>query len=280
MTDFQPETDAPSAVLDGEAVKRLVRRAANRDAFGPVRMKGERLEEWMLTYMDTVTLLVTLFVLILSFSSIEDEKFKALVEGLRLDKYSVGVLTGSQGLMDLPSMKQAPVTTESPPAPEQDSDIGVSERLGDLIAEKGLDDQVEIKFSKDLIDLQLQEGVLFPSGTAELLGGGKRVLHDLMPLLAAGDYPISVQGHTDSVPIATEQFPSNWELSGARAASVVRELIVLGVEEKRLELSGFAHTHPLGDNGTASGRERNRRVNILLHASRKDMEDILLELSR
>jgi len=163
MTDIQPEADAPSTMLDGEAVKRLVRRAANRDAFGPVRMKGERLEEWMLTYMDTVTLLVTLFVLILSFSSMEDEKFKALVEGLRLDKYNAGVLTGSQGLMDLPSMKQAPVTTESPPAPEQDSDIGVSERLGDLIAEKGLDDQVEIKFSKDLIDLQLQEGVLFPS---------------------------------------------------------------------------------------------------------------------
>jgi outer membrane protein OmpA-like peptidoglycan-associated protein len=118
------------------------------------------------------------------------------------------------------------------------------------------------------------------AGAAELLDGGKRVLTGLLPLLSAGGYMISVEGHTDSVPIATERFPSNWELSGARAASVVRELIALGIDENRLELSGFAHTRPLGDNATPAGRERNRRVNILLHASQQDMEDILLKLSR
>ena len=78
----------------------------------------------------------------------------------------------------------------------------------------------------------MQEGVLFSSGSAELLEGGKQVLSRLLLLLSACEYLISVQGHTDSVPISTDRFPSNWELSGARAAAVVRELIALGIEEK------------------------------------------------
>jgi len=280
MTGAHPASDDEKTALSEAAVKRLVRRAANREAFEPARMKGERLEEWMLTYMDTVTLLVTLFVLILSFASMDEDRYNALVEGLRLDKYSAGILIGSKGVMEMPAVRPSPLPVAEEPVADEEADAAVSERLGDLIAEKGLDDQVEIKFSEGLIDLQLQEGVLFPSGTAELLDGGKRVLTGLLPLLSAGDYLISVEGHTDSVPISTDRFPSNWELSGARAASVVRELIALGIDENRLALSGFAHTHPLDDNATQAGRERNRRVNILLHASHQDMEDILLKLSR
>lgn len=275
--------DSGTAAAEGQtdpSVKRLIRRASRQETFGPVRMKGERLEEWMLTYMDTVTLLVTLFVLILSFASMDEDRYNALVEGLRLDKYSAGILIGSKGVMQMPAVKQTPLPVAEEPVADEEPDAGISEQLEDMIAERGLDDQVAIKFSKDLIDLQLQEGVLFPSGSAELLDGGKQVLSRLLLLLSAGEYLISVQGHTDSVPISTDRFPSNWELSGARAAAVVRELIALGIEEKRLELSGFAHTHPVDDNATASGRERNRRVNILLHATQEDMKAILLKLSQ
>ncbi|MDF1747169.1 MAG: OmpA family protein, partial [Gimesia sp.] len=150
-----------------------------------------------------------------------------------------------------------------------------TDRLQNMIADKGLQNLVEIKFSDGLVDLQLQDSVLFPSGSAELLESGSNVLKNLLPLLKEGEYLISVQGHTDSVPISTTAFPSNWELSGARAAAVVRGLIDLGISESRLELTGLAHTRPVDDNSTEQGRRKNRRVNILLHASSAEIEAIL-----
>lgn len=254
------------------------RRRSRRDEFQPSTEKGERLEEWMMTYMDTVTLLVTLFVLILSFANMSEEKYNALVEGLSLDKHSSGVLSGARGIMDIPG-----VTEGEPPSPASDTSTGkpqnpsddMTDLLQNMIADQGLQNLVEIKISDGLVDLQLQDSVLFPSGTAELLASGRNVLQNLMPLLIKTDYLISVQGHTDSVPISTPAFPSNWELSGARAAAVVREMIANGIAENRLELAGLAHTRPVADNDTVDGRRKNRRVNILLHATAADIENIL-----
>lgn len=234
------------------------------------RDKSEKLEEWMLTYMDTVTLLVTLFVLILSFASISEEKYAELVEGLRLDKYGPGFMTGSTGVMDMPGVHP------EPKAPEAAEDrTGVEERLQDLITEKGLNDLVSIGVSDGLLDLRLQDSVLFPSGSAALLDSGREVLSRLIPILSSGKFEISVHGHTDSVPISTAEFPSNWELSGSRAASVVRALEAMGIDENRLAISGFAHTRPVGDNKTEEGRAKNRRVNIQLHVTPEETEAIL-----
>lgn len=257
-----------------------LRKKSRDEQFTPNTMKGEPMEEWMLTYMDTVTLLVTLFVLILSFSSMSEEKFGALVEGLRLDKYGAGIMTGSTRMMDLlPAQERADepsldnrLKQPNAAAPSREN---ITRRLQAAIAKQGLDRFVEVKLSEGLIDLQLQENVLFPSGSAELIESGNAVLRRLMPLLSPGDFRIVVQGHTDSIPISTEWFPSNWELSGARAASVVRALISLGVDESRLQISGFAHTHPVDTNTTTAGRTKNRRVNIVLHAEPADMEALL-----
>jgi len=247
------------------------------DEFQPSTLKGERLEEWMMTYMDTVTLLVTLFVLILSFASISNEKYNALINALRLDKHGAGILTGSIGIMEMPGVVNGiPPSISLERANENTNRANnITDRLQSMIAEKGLQDIIGIKFSEGLVDLHLQDSVLFPSGTAKLLGSGRDILQSILPLLSKGDYLISVQGHTDSIPISTEEFPSNWELSGMRAASVVRELIALGIAERRLELTGLAHTRPVDNNKTEDGRRNNRRVNILLHATSQDIEAIL-----
>lgn len=268
------ETDAASDKPPEGPTKRA---RSRMKTFGPPAEKGERLEEWMLTYMDTVTLLVTLFVLILSFASISEEKFNALVEGLRLDKYGPGIMTGSTGVMDMPGIATGgSLPTDRPAAkPDDKSNVETTERLEALLAERGLSDLVQVKLQEGLINLQLQENVLFPSGSAELIASGASVLDRLYPILSSGKFHIVVQGHTDSIPISTDSFPSNWELSGARASSVVRDLIKLGIDEDRLEIAGFAHTKPIASNESDVGRAQNRRVNIVLHASSDEIREIL-----
>lgn len=248
---------------------------SRRAALEPQSDKGEKLEEWMLTYMDTVTLLVTLFVLILSFSSMTKEKYDALVEGLRLDKHAAGMLSGNLGIMDMPAIDTQNETSKNKETDAEESERSVEARLEEMIKQKGLDDIVSIGVSDGLLDLQLQDNVLFPSGSAELLKSGDDVLARLIPILSSGDFEISIQGHTDSVPISTPEYPSNWELSGNRAASVLRSLVSMGIDEGRLDIAGFAHTHPVGDNATQEGRLKNRRVNILLRASPDEIEKIL-----
>lgn len=258
--------------------RQLARFAHRSDAFeelGPVARKGEILEEWMMTYMDTVTLLVTLFVLILSLTTVSEEKFNALAEGLRIDKYGHGILMGSPSVMDLSTPSTNDMQTEGVGPTVAIEPQMVADRLEELIASADLADQIEIEISDDLIDLQLNESVLFLSGSSELLPGGKGILENLTPLLKTGQFIISVQGHTDSVPISSEIYPSNWELSGARSASVVRALILSGVAEDRMEMVGFAHTRPIASNDDAEGRSKNRRVNILLNASPEEVEQLL-----
>ncbi len=220
-------------------------------------------DEWMLTYMDTVTLLVTLFVMLLSFSTIDREKFDAVIKGLNLEKYGTGVMTGSFTLVDI-----APEITEEAPRPED-----IAAGLQDELAEQGLTDLVDVKVRENVVDFQLNESVLFVSGQADLIAKGLSVVARLVPVLVKLDAAISVEGHTDNVPISTERFPSNWELSAARAASVTRKLIGDGIGEKRVHIRGYAATRPVADNDTAEGRQQNRRVNLILQLSDKPEQD-------
>ncbi len=252
-------------------------------AIEPPIDRSEKLEEWMMTYMDTVTLLVTLFALILSFSTISKEKTEALAEGLRLDKYGVSILMGATGIMNkarsiAPVMSKPPAPAPVEPKADEPAPALDQSALGGiqkLLAEQGISDSVEAKITDSLLDLQLRDSVLFESGQATLLSGGFKVLSQLIPLLQKGAFTISVEGHTDSVPISTDYYPSNWELSGARAAAVVRALIELGVAADRLQTIGHANTRPVADNATDDGRKQNRRVNLILNIDAKNAGALL-----
>jgi chemotaxis protein MotB len=111
----------------------------------------------------------------------------------------------------------------------------------------------------------LTDRLLFASGQARLQAAGDPLLVEVAHLLNVDQkHPITVEGNTDNVPIASAQYPSNWELSTARATSVVRYLIAHGVAAQRLGAAGYAALHPLAPNTTAAGRARNRRVDIVL----------------
>lgn len=137
---------------------------------------------------------------------------------------------------------------------------------------KDIRSQVEVARSASSINLIIKDDLLYPVGTAKLSAAGKRILARIADLLSHNSYPVSVEGYTDNTPIHNQRFPSNWELSAARATNVTRYLITQGVAAGRLSAVGYGDTRPRADNATAAGRARNRRVSLVvhLHTAHKD----------
>jgi len=124
---------------------------------------------------------------------------------------------------------------------------------------------LEVQLRNGQMTLKLPSGVLFPSGAADLSKEGRATLAKVTEVLMAfKDRRFLVAGHTDNVPISTKKFKNNWFLSSARAVSVVEFMIGAGFPEDRLAAAGYADEDPVGDNGTAQGRELNRRIEIIL----------------
>lgn len=188
------------------------------------------------------------------------------------------VIRGAQGLMapipvsrmpnlprvsrqirnNLPSPMLAADRAEVMQARDQLNRIGddIEERLGGLIER----DLISINRTDLWIEVAIRSDILFASGSALPNEQALRVLTPLADALADVPNSIRIEGHTDDRPIATAQFPSNWELSGARAASVLRVFNARNVSAERLSLLGYGEMRPIADNATAEGRRANRRV--------------------
>jgi chemotaxis protein MotB len=122
--------------------------------------------------------------------------------------------------------------------------------------------RVDINQSNDGVTLTIDDRFVFPSGRADISSEGAQTIERLVPLLQDLPGKIEVFGHTDNIPIRTDQFETNWELSAARAVNIVRLLIMQGIDEDRLRAVGVAHTQPIATNETELGRSKNRRVEI------------------
>lgn len=201
---------------------------------------GESDEGWLTSYLDVLTLLITLFVLLLSLSppgggEAADTAFMrsvSAVSSLPLASLATGIKPHHEGLQPQFAGLNIP---------------GVSVSQG-----------------REGVTLRIDTSLLFPSGQAVLTPQGRSVIERLMEVLNNFDGQISVEGHTDSVPISTARFPSNWELSSSRAIAVVRHLERQGFNISRMRAVGYADTQPMEPNATADGRAANRRVELLL----------------
>lgn len=208
-------------------------------------------EAWLVSYLDVLTLLITLFVLLLSLAG----------NGLAVTGSEHG---GESTRQISPVAQSAAIAVAGGLGPLA---TGIQPRHDGLQPRfQGLEiEGVSVDQSAQGITLRIDDNLLFASGQAELIAGADRVLQRLVELIQEFDGDVSVEGHTDSIPIATARFPSNWELATARAISVLRYLAGAGVEEARLRAIGYAETRPLESNATAEGRAANRRVELLLH---------------
>ncbi len=253
----------------------------------------ENAERWLLSYADMITLLMALFIVLFAISQVDQQKLIALSSGL--DQYfgepaahtsSTGILDGSpQGAPDghaaspLPTATANPVVEPQPGATaaagaggaaaahQQRSDLrGIRDKIAASLAAKGLSGAVEFQVRDDgLVVNVVTDRVLFDVGEVALRPEGRRVLDAVAPTLHGLPNALTVEGHTDNVPISG-QYPSNWELSTERATTVLRHLLTRGVPGSRISAAGYADQRPLSTNATAAGRARNRRVAIVVHA--------------
>ncbi len=171
-----------------------------------------------------------------------------------------------------PEIKNPPEVEENPkPAPtdaEQAADENkLQQQLAKTIDEFGLTKAINIKIAQGYAQLEIQDNVLFKSSEADLTASGGTLLKRLTPLLKQSVGLILIEGHTDNIPIKTAQFPSNWELGASRATSVLHFLVLQQLDSSRLRAITYADTMPIADNSTQEGREKNRRVNILIKFS-------------
>ncbi len=139
----------------------------------------------------------------------------------------------------------------------------VRRSLGEMIELEN----IRVRESPFWLELEVETDILFPSGSATVSSGARPVLSQIAEILDPFPNPIRVEGHTDNVPIATAAFPSNWELSAARAANVVRLFQDVGIAPDRLAAIGLGEYRPIADNDSAAGRNQNRRVLIVVLAS-------------
>jgi chemotaxis protein MotB len=280
---------------------------------GRAAAEHENEERWLLTYADMITLLMALFMVLFSISSVNISKYQVLQESLKA-AFSGSVLSGGKAILRTGSQSTSahtPATAEIPsivpltptpaaqsnnstssataalapakPSPmtsaqlqaalnsmsasvaEQSEFAALERRINAYARVHGFASQVKAVIERrGLVVRVLTDKLLFDSGEATLQPPGMPLLDEVAQLLNVDrSHPIIVEGHTDNVPIATAEFPSNWELSTARATNVVRYLIGRGVSRARLAAAGYADLDPVASNATTDGRALNRRVDIV-----------------
>jgi chemotaxis protein MotB len=251
-------------------------------------------EAWAIPYGDLVTLLFALFTVMYAMSSVNEGKLRVLSDSLiaafhgapkTLQPVNIGEKEPGKGgekplaglaptvLMKIKDQRVSLGGEGSPRGPELEVPQS-HEAPGALIRmEREVQNAMQALIDAKLVtvrreslwlEIEINTDILFSSGAADFAPAATPVLDKLAGVLKPFPNPIRVEGHTDNRPIKTAAYPSNWELSAARAASVVHEFTKVGVDPLRLELVGFGEFHPRQSNDTFEGRNANRRVAILV----------------
>lgn len=137
----------------------------------------------------------------------------------------------------------------------------IQNRLGDALGS----DLIRVRQKEHTVEIEIRSQLLFRVGSAEITADNLDILNQVANIMRERGNKISVEGFTDNIPIKTSMFPSNWELSAARSASVVRRLETLGINSSRLSAIGYGEQHPIAGNETRDGRNKNRRVVLVVH---------------
>lgn len=268
----------------------------------------ENHERWLVSYADFITLLFAFFVVMYSTSSINEGKYRVLSDSLMgafknrersIDPIQVGKLVRTPYVDDAPPVT-SPVSPDVPTPGESEGagtpgsadgdpqggnaameDIdALAKLMGRSVLPQIDEDLVEVRRHDDWLEVEIKTSILFPSGSARLNDAAIPILESVADVLKGFPNPVQVEGFTDNVPIHTVAFPSNWELSAARAASVVHLFMKYGVRPDRMLAIGYGEHRPLAENDTPDGRSKNRRVVIVIPAgedTRKHLEVDRLE---
>ncbi|MEW7973222.1 MAG: flagellar motor protein MotD [Candidatus Thiodiazotropha endolucinida] len=259
-------------------------------------------ERWIVSYADFITLLFAFFVVMYSISSVNEGKYRVLSQTLTeafqensrsVDPIQVGEINRNSGNMAGLEQDNALIQTEQIQGPGTYQDPGLdmekmpsneTQRLSflaatieDMLSDYVDQELVDVSFTEDRVIVNMKDKMLFPSASAHLSREAVKALRSISRVLNTVPNQIQVEGNTDNRPINTKEFPSNWELSAARAASVVHLMTRMGIGAQRLSAVGYAEHRPVADNGSESGRAKNRRVSLIIMGM-NGSEDRIIDL--
>lgn len=236
-------------------------------------------ENWAISFIDLLMLLLTLFVLLLSFKNGGDMTMKpatsakAVHQRITVDHKDTTKSVAQAASIPDHSPATPSETKSAATLKQQDMINGIVAKLNhDYIQEGVAHNEVQISATANSINLEISEAILFAPASDDLTAEGEQVLKKLAGSLVAYPFRLSVEGHTDNIQISSARFPSNWELSTSRANKVTRKLIDYGYPTASIRSIGYGDTQPLADNTTAEGRAKNRRVSITMDLPDTDNE--------
>jgi len=234
-------------------------------------------DRWMVSYADFVTLLFAFFVVMYSISSVNKGKYETFSESLdqalfhnekiqkEAEPIQIGVIPTTIQPIELPNLATAEERELSEEILQEKQRLSeVSEQFQGALQPYVESKLVGIKKHDFWVELEMNSELLFASGKAELSAKALPVLAKVAEVIRDVPNVINVEGYTDNVPISTGFYPSNWDLSSARATSVVKELVKNNIPATRLSAVGYGEFHPIADNKDEEGRFKNRRVVLVL----------------
>lgn len=236
--------------------------------------------EWMVTFSDLMTLLLVFFVLLFSFSQIDANKFKAFLVSFQ----GIGILDSGSTIMEemTPETQQTPAQEQQSSANElqqsqsEKTTEEVYELVQNFLVEMGLEGEVEARIDIQGVALDVKDRILFDSGKAELKKEAKNILDPLAKLFGTMNQEIWVEGHTDNRPISTREYPTNWELSTARAARVVRYFTEnKDLNPQKFVAIGYGEFRPVAPNTSADNMQLNRRVVMIIRTREIEQREVI-----
>ncbi|MCM3763610.1 flagellar motor protein MotB [Neobacillus niacini] len=222
-------------------------------------------ESWLIPYSDLLTLLLALFIVLFASGSINTEKLQQIMISMNM------AINGKDSSMILEDTAGANAIKPIDKSGNGQSKLEENQKLQSLMADiqtyieaRGLENVITIQDEPKGIKLSLKDVILFESGSDELKGNSLTILSDLLDLIKGVQNPISIEGHTDNVPYTGYRFQSNWELSAARALSVLYFFEGNGIPSGKLQFAGFGEQKPIFPNDSDEHRQVNRRVDIII----------------
>lgn len=232
-------------------------------------------ERWLVSYADFITLLFAFFVVMYAISSVNEGKYRvlssSLVTAFRSPETSAGGALAP--VVQVPQISTIrPNLRVKPPAQverEQRAEEmkSVARNIVQAMRPFSSQGQVAVIESDRGVAVEINDSLLFSAGRADLAPRAEQAILAVGQVIAETPYPVTIEGHTDNIPIRTPLFPSNWELSAVRATTVLRVLAAAGVAPQRLTAIGYGDQRPVESNESDAGRSRNRRVAIQLEAA-------------
>lgn len=228
---------------------------------------GSNSAGWLTTFNDLMTLLMVFFVLLFTMGTINNNMIMEFQNALQS---GLGILGAGSRVSIAVQQSPSPVTrqrqstqaeNETALEDEPAGAAAIDEALGEFAVQPG----VNVRKTKEGVHISFADGLFFNFGRSDINAGGFAFLDKMVLLIHKISYSVRVEGHTDNVPIHTDRFPSNWELSVARAVSVVKYFVDVGkINPQRLSAVGYGKSRPLVSNNSPAGRAKNRRVEIVL----------------